>query len=70
MECLIRRKAVTKQKPAENYIITLPNVKILNHMESSLVDHSIEFLDMNKLNEVYKKMLAERRKSWQYIINL
>ena len=46
-----KKKAVPKQKPAENYIITLSNVKILNHME------------MNKLNELYKKMLAERRKS-------
>ena len=65
-----KKKAVPKQKPAENYIITLSNVKILNHMENSLVDNLIEFLDMNKLNEVYKKMLVERRKSWQYIINL
>ena len=35
------------------------NVEILNHIENSLVDNSIEFLDMNKLNEVYKKMFAE-----------
>ena len=54
-----KKKAVPKQKPTENYIKTLSNVEILNHIENSLVDNSIEFLDMNKLNEVYKKMLAE-----------
>ena len=54
-----KKKALPKQKPAENYIKTLSNVEILNHIENSLADNSIEFLDMNKLNEVYKKMLAE-----------
>ena len=54
-----KKKAFPKQKPAENYIKTFSNVEILNHMENSLVDNSIEFLGMNKLNEVYKKMLAE-----------
>ena len=54
-----KKKAVPKQKPAENYIKTLSNVEILNHIENSLVDNSIEFLDMNKLNEVYKKIFAE-----------
>ena len=54
-----KKKAFPKQKPAENYIKTLSNVEILNHIENSLADSSIEFLDMNKLNEVYKKMLAE-----------
>ena len=54
-----KKKAVPKQKPTENYIKTLSNVEILNHIENSLVDNSIEFLDMNKLNEVYKKMFAE-----------
>ena len=54
-----KKKAVPKEKPAENYTKTLSNVEILNHIEKSLVDNSIEFLDMNKLNEVYKKMFAE-----------
>ena len=54
-----KKKAVPKQKPTENYIKTLSNVEILNHIENSLVDNSIEFLDMNKLNEVYKKIFAE-----------
>ena len=38
---------------------TLSNIEILSHIENSLVDNSIEFLDMNKLNDVYKKMLDE-----------
>ena len=54
-----KKKAVPKQKPTENYIKTLSNVEILNHIENSLIDNSIEFLDMNKLNEVYKKIFAE-----------
>ena len=54
-----KKKALPKEKPAENYIKTLSNVEILNHIENSLADNSIEFLDMNKLNEVYQKMLAE-----------
>ena len=54
-----KKKAVPKQKPTENYIKTLSNVEILNHIEKSLVDNSTEFLDMNKLNAVYKKMFAE-----------
>ena len=54
-----KKKAVPKQKPAENYIKTLLNVEILNHIENSLADNSIKFLDMNKLNEVQKKILAK-----------
>ena len=54
-----KKKAVPKQKPTENYIKTLSNVEILNHTENSLVDNSTEFLDMNKLNEVYKKIFVE-----------
>ena len=41
-----KKKAVPKEKPAENYIKTFSNVEILNHIEKSLVDHSIEFLDI------------------------
>ena len=54
-----RRKAVPKQKAVENYVKTLSNVEILNRIENSLVDNSTKLLDMNKLNEVYKKVLAK-----------
>ena len=54
-----KKKAVPKQKSAESYIKTLWNVEILNHIQNSLVDKSIESLNMNKINDVYKKMLAE-----------
>ena len=54
-----KKKAVPRQKPAENYIKTLSNVEILNHIENSSVDYSSEILYMSKLNEVYKKILIE-----------
>ena len=57
-----KKKAVPMQKPAENYKKT-SKVEILNHIENSLVGNSIEFLDMNKLNEIYKKMLTENGES-------
>ena len=54
-----RKKAVPKQKPVENYIKTLSKVEILNRIENSLVDNSTKLLDMNRLNEVHKKVLAK-----------
>ena len=57
-----KKKALPMQKPAENYKKT-SKVEILNHIENSLVGNSIEFLDMNKLNEIYKKMLTENGES-------
>ena len=64
-----KKKAVPKQKPAENYIKTCSNVEILNHIENSLVDYSSEILDMSKLNEVYKKMLTENGENHDNILS-
>ena len=64
-----KKKAVPKQKPAENYIKTLSNVEILNHIENSLIDYSSEILDMSKLNEVYKKILTENGENHDNILS-
>ena len=62
-----KKKALPKQKPAENYIKTLSNVEILNHTENSLADNSIEFLSKWGIQ---KDVGREWTKSWQYIIEL